>query len=325
MKIMPHWLAAAVLSVAAVSGSLPAKAAFPDRPVHVIIGYAAGGGVDVTARILAQKLSDLWHQPVVVDNRDGADGAIAIQYVAQSKPDGYSILMTNTSLTVLPAEHLGGFDPVRQFAPVTLLGANSGVLLDNPNVLDIKSVKDLITAAKANPGKINFGTNGTGSPLFLNVAMLEHMTGARMVPIAYRGGGPTMVALLGGEIAFAFDPFADAMALSKAGKLRAIAVSTYARLPSAPDLPTVAESAELPDYDVGGGAWYGILAPAGTPKDIVARLHDGFIAVLHMPDIQARMARDGFVIDGSTPERFATFITQDLARWTPLVKEISIK
>lgn len=324
-------LLALALLVCGFFAEAPAWAAetatFPSRPVRIVVPFAPGGVTDVLARILAQSLSERWGQPVTVENRPGGNTTIADSYVAHAAPDGYTIGIILTSHTVAPSDpqYTLGYDPIKSFAPIAMLGSTQDLLVVNPNVLAAKSVKELIAAAKARPGEINFGSSGTYTPGFLSMALFMRATGINMLNVTYKGSGPMLSAVLGGEVQVTFGSVATFMAQAKAGKLVALAVSGSTRSPIAPDVPTLLEAAGPLDAEAAALVssntnWYGALAPAGTPPEIVTKLHDDIVKTLTDPEVQRRLAAQSFVVDGRSPEAFSAFLREDIDRWTALRK-----
>ena len=300
---------------------VPARAAsFPERTVRLVVGIAPGGATDAVARILAQKLSETWGQPVIVENRTGGEGTIASNTVAHAAPDGHTLLLVTTNFTLTPNQFKVSFDAEKSFAPITMLGQTPEFLIINPATLPVNSLAELIALARAKPGTINFGTGGTSSPTYMITKLMMKATGIDMVNVSYHGMGPALVALLGGEVQMMFGAASDSAEHIKSGKLRAIAVSTAKRSPQMPDVPSVAEAAGIPGFDA--TAWYGLLAPAGTPPEVIAKLHDSVVAVLADPDIAKRLEHEGFLVQTNTPADFGAFIHADLAKWADIYKDL---
>jgi tripartite-type tricarboxylate transporter receptor subunit TctC len=324
----PRWSRSTTLLACCVLANIgvqSASAAYPDKPVHMIVPFAPGGVTDLLARTLAQKLGQRWNLPVIVENRPGGNGTVAESYVARAAPDGYTLIVVITSHTVAPSDHQYtlNYDPIKGFTPIVRLGSTPEVLVVNPVSLPVKSVKELIAAARAKPGALNFGSAGTYTPGFLNMALFMHATGIDMMNVNYLGSGPVLTAVLRGDVPLTFGTIAESLAQVKAGKLRALAVSGAKRSPLAPNVPTLAEAVAATDPAENEmlsdeTAWYGALAPGGTPRPIVSRLHDDMVAALKDPAVQARLADQGFELDGSSPDAFADFIRKDIAKWTQL-------
>jgi len=296
---------------------------YPNKPIRLIVPWSAGGSTDIFARIIGQKLTESLGQQVVVDNRPGASGIIGFEAAAKAAPDGYTIVMgasgftTNTSMySKLP------YDAVKDFAPVSLMALAANLLVVHPSV-QAESVKELIALAKSKPGQLNFASSSHGSTAHLAGELFKTMAGVDIVHIPYKGSAPAMVDLLGGHVSLMFDPIPSVLPHVKAGKLRLLAVTSDKRLPELPNVPTVAESG-LPGFEI--GPWFGVLAPAGTSKEIITKLNTEIVKIMHMPDVKERLSSQGFTaIIGSTPEQFADFIKADIAKWAKVVKDAGIR
>lgn len=309
----------ALIVVAALSQLAGAKAEYPERPIHLVVGFAAGGGADFLARVFAQALTLELGQSVVVENRAGANGSIAADVVAHAEPDGYTLAWITNSHTITPALSELSYDPVNGFEPIMQVATAPDVLLASLD-LPVDNLKDLIAYAKENPGKLNYGSSGTGTPNFLEMELLKKLAGMEIVNVSYGGGGPTITALLSGEVQIAFASPSNAVEQVEAGKLKALAVTSIERSELLPDVPTIAEAAGLTGFD--GGLWYGVLAPAGTPQDVVARLHAALSKVKSDPTVQDSMRKQGFVGVETSPQEFKDTIVANIAEWTGLVKEL---
>jgi tripartite-type tricarboxylate transporter receptor subunit TctC len=286
--------------------------AFPAKPVKVIVPFPPGGGADALARIMGPYLTKAWGQPVLIENKPGASGHIGAEAVATSPADGYTLLMSSTaSLTE---------KNVHQFAPVTLVSASPYVITVNPQVAAL-SVRELIELAKKNPGKLTFGSSGTGAASHLAGELFKAMAGIDMLHVPYKGTGQALTDLLAGQIDVMFAPAQTVMPHVQAGKLRALAVTSAKRAATLPDLPTAAESG-LPGYEAIG--WFGLLAPVATPGPLVAKLGADANAVLAEPEVKQRMLLLGAEPSGDTPAQFAAFIKADMAKWSKLMKERGI-
>ena len=296
---------------------------YPVKTVRIIAGSAAGAAVDFNARLAAQKLTEAFGQPVVVEQRTGASGTIGTEYVAKSPPDGYTLALGSmATLCVVPHLYAKiGYDPVKDFAPVTVLTAGPFVIDVHPSV-PARTIKELIALAKANPGKLTFGTAGAGSVSHLGVEMLKSMAGVNFLHIPYKGVAPAMISLLGGETALMYDPVLTSLPHVKAGKIRALAVGSATRTPLLPELPTVAESG-VPGYEA--SSWFGIVAPAATPREIIARLHATLVKAIGDKEVSQRLQSQGMETVLNTPEQFAERIKTDLPRWGKLVRAAGIK
>ena len=309
----------ASLTVAAMAfgaTQVPAQT-YPAKPVRMIVPYAAGGGADIVGRLIAQKLGDGWGHTVVVDNRPGASGNIGTEIVARAPADGYTLLLVGPNHTVNSSLYSKiPFDPVRDFAPVSVVTSAPYLLLVNPAV-GVNTVGDLITLAKSKPGKVLYASAGNGTAGHLGMELIKSMAGIDMVHIPYKGSPPALTDLLAGQVSAAFDNVLSSAPHVKAGKLRAIAVSTLRRSSAMPEVPTVAESG-LPGFEV--AVWQGILAPAATSKPVVDALYKAIVRALGRPDMKERMAANGTEIIGGTPAEFAAFIQSDIVKWAKVVK-----
>jgi len=312
---------AAAAALLCVAGVMPAHAqqGYPTKPVRLILPYPPGGGSDTIARPLAQKMSESLGQQVIVDNRGGAGGNVGMEVAARSAPDGYTIVLALTAqLAVNPALYKKvPYDPVRDFEPISLIGSGPYVLVVHPS-LPAKSVKDLIALAKARPGQIAYASSGNGSGGHLAAELLKAMAGINLLHVPYKGGGPALVDVLAGQVQVLFTPPASSAQHIQSGRLRALAVSTAKRSASLPDLPTIAE-AGVPGYD--SGVWYGVLAPAGTSRDIVTKLNGEIVRALKQPDYHKLLLHAGIDPIGSTPEELARFMKSEAAKWAKVVKD----
>jgi tripartite-type tricarboxylate transporter receptor subunit TctC len=303
--------------------TLPAWAqpAWPNRPIRLINPWTPGGPADTVARPLANRLSETLGQPMVMENRPGANGTIGMAFVARAPADGYTLFFSHVGpVAISPAFSSTPYDPVRDFAPITQLVSAPIVLLVRPDV-PARSVPELLELARRQPGQISYGSVGPGSTTHLAGEMLAMMSHVQLLHVPYQGAAPVVTDLLGGRIHFAFLNFSGALAQMEAGKLRAIAVSTERRADRLPDLPTVAET--LPGFEV--NSWYGVMAPAGTPRPIVDRLYREFAAAARQPDISAALQGQGFAIEATTPEQYAQKIQADLTRWGELARATGIR
>ena len=312
--------------VLAATGLIAAPAAaqsFPNRPVKLVVPFPPGGPLDTVGRTIAQKLTEAWGQSVVVENKPGAGGNIGADAVAKSPPDGYTVVMGALSThAVNPSLYPKmPYDAVKDFAPITLVAITPNVLVVNP-ALPVNSVQDLVAYARANPGKLNFGSGSNGSAGHLAGELFKVDTGTDIVHIPFKGGAPATQALLAGETQFMFDNLANAMAQVKAGKLKALAVTTAQRSKLAPELPTMAE-AGVPGFDI--TTWFGLLAPAGTPPDVIAKWNADVVKILNSPDMRERLTAAGAEPAPMTPPEFAAFIQRELARYARIVKASGAK
>lgn len=318
-------LAAPVLSLAAFIISNTALAqSYPSRPIRLLVAFPPGGGADTVARIVAPKLTELEGQQVIVDNRPGAAGNIATEIAARAQPDGYTLLLGHSSpLVVSPSLYKGlPFDTDKDFAPILLLGSTQYLLVVHPSV-QAMSVQELITLIKrSKPGQFSYSSAGTGSPNHLAAEVFKTMTAVDIVHIPYKGGGPAILAVLSGEVKILFASFASSVPHVKTGKLRALAVTGPNRSPKAPEAPTMQELG-FAGFDV--RAWFGILAPAGTPRAIVTHLNRNFLKVLAVPEVHEALKRVGLEPSATTPEEFAAYIKAQLTFWAKVIKGAGIK
>ncbi len=294
---------------------------YPSKPIRWIVPFPPGGPTDTFSRAAAQKLSENLKQPVVVENRAGAGAAIGMEALAKSAPDGYTIgLSTTGSHAINP--HLYSklaYDPVKDFAPITLAISYVNVLVANPN-LPIKTMADLIAYAKANPGKVTFGSAGNGSSNHLFGELLKTLTGAPMQHVPYKGSAAALTDVIAGNITFMFDILNVSGPQMRAGRVRGLAVGSMKRTPYFPDLPTMAEAGVKGFEEVGSDLWFGIMAPGGTPRPVVAKLNEALIAGLRAPDMRERVRAQSLDVWTSTPEEFAAVLKADLGRWGKVVK-----
>src|SRR5580700_8408128 len=317
------WVAAALALSFCQIAAHAQDAAYPNRPIKMLVGFGAGGGTDIAARIMAQKMSEIVGQSIVVENRTGASGMIAAEDEAKSAPAGYTLMMgSQTTYAVAPAlYHKVTIDPIKDFAGVGLTAASPLVLVTNPSFA-AHSVANVIAMAKANPGKINFGTGGLGTTPHMTAELFEYDAGIRMVHVAYRGEAPAINDLLAGQIPLMFANLSAVMGNVKAGTLRALAVTSAQRSPSAPEIPTVAETA-LPGFD--SETWFGIVAPAGTPHDIRAKLNAAALKALASDDTKKRYLDLGMVTRSSGPEEFDAYIKAEVGKWSGVIKEANVQ
>ncbi|MGQ0525189.1 MAG: Bug family tripartite tricarboxylate transporter substrate binding protein [Betaproteobacteria bacterium] len=296
---------------------------YPSRPVRMIVPFPPGGSTDIMARVVAQKLTEKLGQQVIVDNRGGAGGTIGMNIAAKAPPDGYTLMMS-TSITHTVGASLYSklpYNVLTDFAPITLAASVPLLFVVNPGV-PAKSVKELIQLAKAKPGQLNYASPGSGTSGHLAAEMFKSMAGVDIVHVPYKGGGPAVVDLIGGQVQVLILSAVATLPHVKTGKLRALAVTGLARSPKLPDIPTVSESG-LPGYEV--VLWYGVSAPAKTPASIVNRLNRDIVAIMQSPDMRERLASEAGEPVGNTPEQFEKIIRADVAKWSKIVKESGIK
>jgi len=297
--------------------------AYPAKPIRFVVAFPPGGGTDIIARSIAQKLAERIAQQVVVDNRPGAGGNIGTDIVAKAAPDGYTMLMGSAGPLAINASLFAKmpFDPVRDLAPVTLAASTPNVLVLHPS-LKAATVKELIALARARPGEINFASSGHGTPAHLAGELFNSMAGVKMVHVPYKGAAPALADLLGGQVQLMFSTMPPALPHVKDGKLRALAVTSAKRSPAAPELPTVDEIA-LPGFEA--NTWHGVVVPAGTPETIVARLNREIVAILHLPEVVERLSGQGAEPVGSTPQEFAAYIKSEALKWAKVVRDSGAK
>jgi tripartite-type tricarboxylate transporter receptor subunit TctC len=311
-----------VIAVAIPQGGAIA-ASYPERPVRFVVPFPPGGNTDILARTLAHTLSEMWKQQLVIDNRAGAAGGIGTDIVAKSTPDGYTILLgTIGSIGINPSLYPKlPYQPLRDLAPITLMSSNPLVVMVHPSV-PAKSVPELVSLAKAKPRLLNYGSGGSGTSTHLSVELFKSMAGIEATHVPYRGAALASPALLGGEVSMLFDNLAPALPHIRSGRARVLAVTSARRSPVLPDVPTVQESG-LPGYEVTG--WYGVLAPAGTPSAIVAKIHSDVVVALKTPEVSGRLRNDGAEAVGSTPAEFVDFIKAESTKWGGVVRKLGIK
>ena len=322
LQIVSGWLAVACLA-ATISPAFAQTPAYPAKPVRLIVPFPPGGSLDIAGRLIAQKLTEIWGQTVVVENKPGAGGNIGADYVAKSPPDGYTILLGALSThAVNPSLYKSmPYDAVKDFAPITLIAITPNVLVVNAS-LPVNSAKEFIAYAKANPGKLNFGSGSNGSAGHLAGELFKVETGSDAVHVPFKGGAPATQALMAGDTQFMFDNLANAMPQVKAGKLRALAVTTAERSKLAPELPTMAE-AGLQGFDI--STWFGLFAPAGTPGDVIAKWNAEVAKILNSPDMREKLVAQGAEPAPTTPEQFAAFVKSEIVKYAKIVKASGAK
>ena len=304
----------------------PAQAAdaktYPDKPVRVVVGFSAGGTTDVVARIMAKELTSTLGQSFVVDNKPGAGSNIATEMVARAEPDGYTLLFVAVTSAINQTLYPNvKFDLVKDFAPVALGAKVPNVLVVNPNV-PVKNVQELIAYAKANEGKVSYASSGSGTSIHMAGELFKLRTGLKTQHIPYKGSAPALTDLIGGQVQFMFDNMPSSWPHVLSGKLRALAVTTSKRSPTAPDLPTMEESGVKP-FDV--SSWFGLIAPAGTPPEIVNKLNAAMNQAFDKPEVKEAYAKLGAVSEKNTPQQFGAFIKSEVASWAPVVKSSGAK
>jgi tripartite-type tricarboxylate transporter receptor subunit TctC len=310
-------LALALASSLALAQEWPAA-----KPVRFIVPYPPGGGTDVIARIVQQRLSEALGQQIVIENRGGAGGAVGTEVAAKSTPDGYTFLFTLSSHTINPLLYKLNYDVERDFAPVTLIVSVPQLIAANPGS-PLKSMQDVIATAKSHPGRLHYASVGNGTPSHIAGELLKLRTGVDVVHVPYRGGGPAVTDTIGGQVWLLFVTMPAAMSHVRAGKLRALAVTTKKRNPGAPEIPTVAEALNLPDYEV--DSWYAMFAPAKTPAPIIARMQREMARVIQLPDVKQKLLEQGGDTVGSSPEELDRVVRSELKKWADLVRDAKIK
>jgi tripartite-type tricarboxylate transporter receptor subunit TctC len=320
---MLHCLKGVVVAATLLAASLAQAQSFPSKPIRLICPFPPAGAVDITSRAIAAELSKNLGVTVTVDNKPGAGGNIGGAEAARSAPDGYTLFMTTSGINAInPALYSKmAFDPNKDLAPVSVLVSLNNVLVLHPSV-KANSVAEVIALAKSQPGKINYASSGHGTSIHMSAEMFQFMTNTEMTHIPYKGSGPAVADLLGGQVMMMFDNLPSVLPHIKAGKLRALATTGAKRDPALPDLPTIAESG-VTGYE--SGVWFGLVVPAGTPRDVVARLHEAAVKGTRSADFIKRMTDLGFNIIGSTPEQMAEMSREEVARWGPIVKASGAK
>ena len=308
---------AAVLSIGIVTPA-GAQGAYPTKPVRLVVPFPPGGTTDILARAVAQKLSETWGQQVIVDNRPGAGGNIGSELVAKSAPDGYTLLMgTVGTHAINPSLYAKmPYDHVKDFTPVILVAGVPNVLVVNPS-LPVKSVSELIAYGKANPNKLNFASSGNGTSIHLSGELFRTMTGVQMTHVPYKGSSPALTDLIAGQVQLMFDNLPSSLQFIKAGKLRALAVTSAERSAALPDVPTLAESG-LPGFEA--SSWFGVLAPAGTPNDIIVKLNTAIAGWLATADAKEKLSAQGAIAAGGAPDAFVRHIAAESNKWAKVVK-----
>lgn len=313
---------AGVLLVLATLAHLPAHAQnYPNRPVRVLVPLSAGGGMDTITRGLGQRLGDALGESFVVDNRPGAGSQIALDILAGSAADGHTLMMISATTVVHPILYKSRFDILRDFAPVSQVTAQGYVLVVHP-ALPVKSVADLVQYLRANPGKLNYGSSGIGSPIHMSGELFQIATGTRMIHIPFKGMGAAYNDLIGGHVEVSFPTIISSIPHINAGRLRALAVTPATRVPALPDIPTFAE-AGVPGVVVVN--WYGLIAPAATPKTIINRLSSEIVKAMQSPDMMKRLVAEGSAAVGSTPQEFAAHIRAEHELWSKVIKQAGIR
>ncbi|HKA46188.1 MAG TPA: tripartite tricarboxylate transporter substrate binding protein [Burkholderiales bacterium] len=311
------------LALASALGPVAAAAAdYPVRPIRIVVPQSPGASTDLTARLIGQKLGESWKQSVIVDNRPGASGIAGSEIVARAVPDGYTLMVIASSFSINPALRPSlPYDPVRDFTPVSQLSKFPNMLAVNPSV-PVKTLQDVIALARAKPGQLNYASAGTGTGTHMSAELLKQATGINIVHIPYKGGGPATVATMGGQTQLIFGTSVGLLPHVRAGKLRAIALTSAKRSAAAPDIPTFAESG-VPGYE--HEPWNGMFAPARMPKAVLAKLNAEVVRIMHTAEVAKVLEHEGAEPVGGTPEEFAVIIKAETAKWAKLVKAAGIK
>ena len=316
-------MAKAILLVLGLCAAMAAGAQeWPTKPVRFIVPYPPGGGTDVIARIVQSRLGDTLGQQVIIENRGGAGGALGTEQAAHAAPDGYTFLFTLSSHTINPLLYKLNYDTERDFAAVTLIVSVPQLIATQPGS-PIQSMQDVIKLAKEKPGALNFASVGNGTPSHIAGELIKRKTGIDMVHIPYKGGGPAVADTLGGQVSFAIVTMPAAISHVRAGKLRALAVTTLKRNPGAPEIPTVAEALKLPDYEV--DSWYALFAPAKTPSAIVEKMQKAVAQTIQLPDVKQKLLEQGGDTVGSSPEYLERVVKAELRKWPEVVKAAKIR
>jgi tripartite-type tricarboxylate transporter receptor subunit TctC len=315
------WAAAAVATVLAADAAASAQSSFPSKPVHIFVPYAAGGGVDILARTLGDVVSRQWGQAVVVENRPGAGGVVASQALVSAPPDGYTLIVVASGHATNPLLYPNiPYDTFKDFTPISLLASSPNILLVRADSV-FKTIADVIAQAKAKPGSLSFAHAGTGTSTHLAGELLKSLAGIDIEAISYKGGAPAINDLLGGQITMSFNNGPESVGQLQAGTVRALAVTTAARAPFLPDVPSM--GASVPGYDT--EVWWGLLGPAGMPPDLVAQLSHDFVAALNTDAVKERLGKLGALPIGSSPQAFDAKIHADFEKWGPIIRAAGIK
>jgi tripartite-type tricarboxylate transporter receptor subunit TctC len=294
---------------------------YPAKPVRIIVGFAAGGGTDVLARLVSRKLADSWPHALVVENRPGADGSIATEVVSKAPADGYTLTMITNAHTITPFQRKLAYDPVKDFAPITQTAFTPNLLVLHPS-LPVKSVKEFIAFARSHAGQLTFGSSGTGTSPYLAMELFKVMTNTNIAHVPYKGTGAAVIDLMGGHVQVMFGSVSGTLPHVRNGRLRAIAISSPGRWPTLPEMPTVAESG-VAGFEA--STWYGALGPAGTPATVVSKLQNDFAAVLKAEDVRKSLLDMGFGVIGGTAAELGETIRNDMVRWGKLMKTLAQK
>jgi len=317
---LKHTIGALLLAIMLAAGSVVAQT-YPNKPIRMVVPYPPGGGMDVIARTIAQKMNEVLGQPVVVDNRAGANGIIGTDAVAKSAPDGYTVLITLATHVINPALYAKLPYGPDDLAPVTLLAEYPFVITVHPS-LPVKNLKEFVAFAKARPGQLTYASSGNGSGPHLGMELFKSMAGIDVIHVPYKGAGQAMTDLLSGQVPIFLNNFLAGAQMIKAGRLRALAVTSRDRSSAAPDIPTVAE-AGVPGYAVTG--WYGMMVPAATPAPVIRTLHEGVVKALKSKEVSSRLSNEAAVIIANTPREFADFLKTESDKWAAVIRKAKVR
>jgi tripartite-type tricarboxylate transporter receptor subunit TctC len=317
LRLTQASLLAATLALLAPS----APAAYPEKPIRLIVPFAPGGGTDLLGRFVADRLTGVLGTAIVIDNRGGASGTIGAAMAARAAPDGYTFLFTSASYTFNPNFYRDlPYDPVKDFKPITMFGSSPNILVVHPS-MPVKSVKELVALARKHPGEILYGSAGRGSNIHLTAELFLYMAGIKMAQVPYKGAGPAQIALMSGEVQVLLPGFQSAYPFIKSGRMRALGVTTKQRAELLPDVPTIDE-AGVRGYDK--SAWFGLFAPAAVPDPIISHVYQAVAKVLKNPETVKRLAAEGAVAGGQPPAEFTAFVHQELTAWAKLIREMKL-
>ncbi|HET6491796.1 MAG TPA: tripartite tricarboxylate transporter substrate binding protein [Burkholderiales bacterium] len=318
LSLMFAGLAAAITAQPILAAEVP----YPSKPIRIIVGFPPAGAADIFARLVGQKLSEAWGQAVVVDNRPGAGSTIGSEIAANATPDGHTLMAVSASYATSAGLYKNlKYHPIKSFAPITMMVSNSNLLLAHPSV-PAKSVRELVAFAKANPGKLTMGSAGTGSITHLAGELFASMAGIKVTHIPYKGGGPNLNAILGGEIQISIASVPASLGHVRAGRVKALGLTTLKRSAVLPEVPPIAE-AGVPGYEAKN--WYGILAPAATPPAIIAKLNRQINEILRAPDFVEAAVKQGAEVEGGTPEEFKKYLESEIAKWSKVIKAAGVQ
>jgi len=313
---------AAIFAASNFAIGAESAADYPAKPIRLVVPWPPGGGTDVFARVIGQKLSERVGYNVVVDNRPGAAGNIGAEMLAKSPPDGYTVMLATITLATNPSMYKSlSFNPLKDFDPITLVAGVPHVLVVSPS-LAVNSVKDLVALAKAEPGKLNYASAGSGSPFHLAAELFKVLTGTTIVHVPYQGGGPAITAVIGGQVQLTFGNLVAVLPLVKGGKLKALGVTGAMRSAAAPEIPTIAEEG-VRGYEF--SSWFGFFAPAQTPKKTISKLNQEIVHILKTPEMKQRLTQDGADVVAGTPEEFSAYLASETKKWAQVIKQAGIR